>query len=71
MYTLDYDCFSLYQSHHNYSSPENAFFLLKYNKCLHLYNKGCDERNKMVNHIISECSKLAQNEYKNRHDWLR
>ena len=25
----------------------------------------------MVNHIISECSKLAQKEYKIRHDWVR
>ena len=24
----------------------------------------------MINHIISECSKLAQKEYKNRHDWV-
>ena len=23
-----------------------------------------------INHIISKCSKLAQNEYKTRHDWL-
>ena len=24
----------------------------------------------MINHIISECSKLAQKEYKTRHDWV-
>ena len=23
-----------------------------------------------MNHIISECGKLAQNEYKTRHDWV-
>ena len=23
-----------------------------------------------INHIISECSKLAQKEYKTRHDWV-
>ena len=25
---------------------------------------------KQSNHIISECSKLAQREYKTRHDWV-
>ena len=29
----------------------------------------CD-RDKTMNHIISECSKLAQKEYKTRHDWV-
>ena len=24
----------------------------------------------MINHIIKECSKLAQKEYKTRHDWV-
>ena len=24
----------------------------------------------MINHIISKCSKLAQKEYKTRHDWV-
>ena len=28
----------------------------------------CGERNETVSHIISECSKLAQKEYKRRHD---
>ena len=28
------------------------------------------DRDKMINHIISECSKLAQKEYKARHDWV-
>jgi len=28
----------------------------------------CGEREETVNHIISECSKLAQKEYKGRHD---
>ena len=23
-----------------------------------------------INHVISECSKLAQKEYKTRHDWM-
>ena len=30
----------------------------------------CGERDKTINHIISECSKLAQREYKTRHDWV-
>ena len=28
------------------------------------------ERVETINHIISECSKLAQKEYKTRHDWV-
>ena len=30
----------------------------------------CDDRGKTINHIISECSKLAQREYMTRHDWV-
>ena len=30
----------------------------------------CGERDETINHIISECSKLAQSEYKTRHDWV-
>ena len=29
----------------------------------------CGDRDDTINHIISECSKLAQKEYKTRHDW--
>ena len=29
-----------------------------------------DDRDKMMTHIISECSKLAQKEYKTRQDWV-
>ena len=28
------------------------------------------DRDETINHMISECSKLAQKEYKNRHDWV-
>ena len=28
----------------------------------------CVDRDETINHIISECSKLAQKEYKTRHD---
>ena len=28
------------------------------------------DKDKTINHIISECSKLAQKEYKTRHDWV-
>ena len=28
----------------------------------------CGDRNETINHIISECSKIAQKEYKTRHD---
>ena len=35
------------------------------NKC-----RLCGDRDKTINHIISECSKLAQKEYKARHDWV-
>ena len=30
----------------------------------------CSDRDETVNHIISKCSKLAQKEYKMRHDWV-
>ena len=30
----------------------------------------CGEREETINRIISECSKLAQKEYKTRHDWV-
>ena len=30
----------------------------------------CCDRDETINHIISECSKLAQKEYKIRHDWV-
>ena len=30
----------------------------------------CSDRNETINHIISECNKLAPKEYKARHDWV-
>ena len=30
----------------------------------------CGDTDETINHIISECSKLAQKEYKTRHDWV-
>ena len=30
----------------------------------------CSDRDETINHIISECCKLAQKEYKARHDWV-
>ena len=30
----------------------------------------CGDRDETINHIINECSKLAQKEYKARHDWV-
>ena len=30
----------------------------------------CGNRDEIVNHIISKCSKLGQKEYKTRHDWV-
>ena len=30
----------------------------------------CGDRDETIDHIISECSKLAQREYKARHDWI-
>ena len=32
--------------------------------------KLCSDRDETINHIISEFSKLAQKEYKPRHDWV-
>ena len=28
------------------------------------------DRDKIINHIISECSKSAQKEYRNKHEWV-
>ena len=30
----------------------------------------CDDRDEMINHIISECSKLVQKDFKSRHVWV-
>ena len=30
----------------------------------------CGDRDETINHIINECNKLAQKEYKTRHDWV-
>ena len=30
----------------------------------------CGDRDETINHIMSECSKLAPKEYKTRHDWV-
>ena len=30
----------------------------------------CSRVGETVKHIVSECSKLAQKEYKRRHDWI-
>ena len=30
----------------------------------------CGDRDETINHIINECSKLAQKEYKVRYDWV-
>ena len=32
--------------------------------------RRCGDRDETINHIISECSKLAQKEYKARHNWV-
>ena len=33
-------------------------------------NSKCSDRDETMNHLISEGSKLAQKEYKTRHDWV-
>ena len=33
-------------------------------------NRLCSDRDETINHIINECNKLAQKEYKARHDWV-
>ena len=32
--------------------------------------RQCCDRDETIHHIISECSKLVQKEYKTRHDWV-
>ena len=38
----------------------------------HEQTKGtmCCKTDETINHIVSECPKLAQREYKRRHDWV-
>ena len=31
----------------------------------------CGDWDEIINHIISECRKVAQKEFKARHDWVR
>ena len=31
----------------------------------------CGQSDESVSHILSECGKMAQKEYKRRHDWVR
>ena len=38
--------------------------------CNRITGVGYMKKDEMVNHIINECSKLAQKEYKTRHDWV-
>ena len=30
----------------------------------------CGKADESINHLLSECSKMAQKEYKRRHDWI-
>ena len=30
----------------------------------------CGDRDEIINHMISKCSKLAQKDYKTRHNWV-
>ena len=32
--------------------------------------RSCGDRDETINHMKSECGKLAQKEYKIRHDWV-
>ena len=33
--------------------------------------KQCSDKDETVDHIISKCHKLAQKEYKTKHDWIQ
>ena len=37
----------------------------QYSKC-----RLCGDRDETVNHVLKECSKLAQRKYKTRHNWV-
>ena len=32
--------------------------------------KLCGNKDEVINHLIRECRKLSQKEYKTRHDWV-
>ena len=40
-------------------------------KLITLKSRLCCDRDEIVNHIISEWSKLIQKEYKNNHHWVK
>ena len=39
--------------------------MLQNDKC-----RLCGDKDETINHIINECSKLAQKKYKSKHDWV-
>ena len=53
----------------NYIVLSNYFFLIIF-IYLHavIWFQVCEDRDKMIHHIISECSNLAQKKYKTRHN---
>ena len=57
----------LYLSSSNKTSPKGPIIskTQQNSKC-----RLCSDTEQMINHIINECSKLTQNEYKTRHDWV-
>ena len=51
-------------------SPAIQTLVKNHQLMLVLITRVCGDRDETINHIISECSKLAQKEYKSRHDWV-
>ena len=41
-----------------------------HNQLINRKSRSYSDRDERVNHIISECSKLAQKEYKSKYDWV-
>ena len=53
------------QNHKNHHIKARIDKTLQNSKC-----RLCSDRDETINHIISECNKLAQKEYKTRYDWV-
>ena len=54
-------------------APSPLLFITAIMPLKHILRKctaGCGNRDETINHIISECSKKAEKEYKTRHNWV-
>ena len=56
---------SIKQHHKNHHIKARIDKTQQNSKC-----RLCGDRDETINHIINECGKLAEKEYKTKHDWV-